>query len=68
MKKVLAEIQDGSFAARFIADQDAGGPEFAAKRKAGEEHPIEQTGRELRQLMAWVKTDDADYTEGTAAR
>jgi ketol-acid reductoisomerase len=68
MKQVLAEIQDGSWAARFIADQDAGGPDFAAKRKAGEEHPIEQTGRELRKLMAWIKTDDADYSEGTAAR
>jgi ketol-acid reductoisomerase len=68
MKQVLAEIQDGSWAARFIADQDAGAPDFTAKRKAGEQHPIERTGRELRQLMAWIKTDDSDYSEGTAAR
>jgi ketol-acid reductoisomerase len=67
MRQVLAEIQDGSFAQRFIDDQDAGGPEFQALRAKGEAHPIEATGRELRKLMAWVETDD-DYTEGTAAR
>ena len=68
MKAILAEIQDGSFAARFIADQDAGAPEFLALRAKGEQHPIEATGRELRKLMAWVDSGDADYTEGTAAR
>jgi len=68
MREVLGEIVDGTFAARFIADQDAGGPEFAALRAAGERHPIEATGRELRQLMAWVKSGDDDYREGTAAR
>jgi ketol-acid reductoisomerase len=67
MKQVLAEIQDGSFAKRFIDDQDAGAPEFTALRAKGEAHPIEATGRELRRLMAWVDTED-DYTEGTAAR
>ena len=67
MKDVLGDIQSGAFAKRFIDDQDAGAPEFAAMRKAGEQHQIEEVGRELRQLMAWVATDD-DYTEGTAAR
>ncbi|MCB0904492.1 MAG: ketol-acid reductoisomerase, partial [Actinobacteria bacterium] len=67
MKAVLGDIQSGAFAKRFIDDQDAGAPEFASLRKAGEEHQIEEVGRELRQLMAWVATDD-DYTEGTAAR
>ncbi len=68
MKEVLTEIQDGSFAARFFADQDAGGPEFAEMRKAAEAHPIEGVGRELRSLMSWIKTSDEDYTEGSAAR
>ncbi len=67
MKQVLTEVQDGTFAQRFIDDQDAGGPEFKALRAAGEAHPIEETGRKLRKLMAWVESDD-DYTEGTAAR
>jgi ketol-acid reductoisomerase len=68
MQQVLAEIQDGSFAARFIADQDAGSPEFKKFREQAESHPIEKTGRELRKLMAWVKSHDSDYVEGTSAR
>jgi len=68
MKGVLADIQDGSFAQRFIDDQDAGAPEFKRLRAEGEQHPIEETGRELRKLMAWVKSHDSDYTEGTATR
>jgi ketol-acid reductoisomerase len=68
MKAVLADIQSGAFAARFIADQDAGAPEFKALRAQGEQHPIEKVGRELRGMMAWVESADDDYTEGTAAR
>ncbi|MBB1483489.1 ketol-acid reductoisomerase [Tessaracoccus sp. MC1865] len=68
MKGVLADIQNGNFAQRFIDDQDAGAPEFKELRAKGEAHPIEATGRELRKLMSWVASDDADYTEGTAAR
>ena len=68
MQAVLADIQNGAFARRFIADQDAGAPEFKALRAKGEQHPIEETGRELRKLMAWVETGDGDYVEGTAAR
>ncbi len=68
MQAVLADVQSGAFAKRFIDDQDAGGPEFAALRAKGEAHPIEETGRELRKLMSWVKTSDGDYVEGTAAR
>jgi ketol-acid reductoisomerase len=68
MKGVLADIQNGTFAARFIADQDAGAPEFKALRAKGEQHPIEETGRKLRGLMSWVQSGDSDYVEGTAAR
>jgi ketol-acid reductoisomerase len=68
MKAVLADIQNGSFAQRFIDDQDKGAPEFKALRAKAEQHPIEATGRELRKLMSWVKSHDADYTEGTATR
>jgi ketol-acid reductoisomerase len=68
MKAVLADIQSGAFAARFIADQDAGAPEFKALRTQGERHPIETVGRELRAMMPWIESGDDDYTEGTAAR
>ena len=67
MKAILTDIQDGTFAARFIADQDAGAPEFKRLRAEGEQHPIEATGAKLRGLMSWVASDD-DYTEGTATR
>ena len=67
MKAVLADIQSGAFAKRFIDDQDAGAPEFKELRKKGEEHPIEATGQELRALFAW-KQQDADYVDGSAAR
>jgi len=68
MQAVLADIRSGAFAARFIADQDAGAPEFTALRAKGEAHPIEAVGRELRGMMSWVKSGDDDYTEGTATR
>ena len=67
MKAVLADIQNGAFAKRFIDDQDAGAPEFKELRTKGEEHPIEATGRELRKLFSWIKNED-DYTEGSVAR
>ncbi|HWC23498.1 MAG TPA: ketol-acid reductoisomerase [Flexivirga sp.] len=70
MKAVLADIQDGSFAKRFIDDQDAGAPEFKAFREKGAQHPIETTGKKLRGLMSWLKDNDtdSDYVEGSAAR
>ncbi len=68
MKDVLADVQSGAFAKRFIDDQDAGAPEFKKFRAEGEKHPIEATGRELRKLMTWVKSNDSDYKEGSAAR
>lgn len=67
MKAVLDDIQSGAFAKRFIADQDNGAKEFLELRAKGAAHPIEATGKELRALFAW-KQQDADYTEGSAAR
>ena len=67
MQAVLSDIQTGAFAKRFIEDQDNGGKEFLELRAKAEQHPIETTGRELRQLFAW-KQEDADYVDGSAAR
>jgi len=67
MQAVLADIQSGAFAKRFIADQDAGAPEFLALREKGAQHPIEATGKQLRSLFAW-KQQDEDYVDGSAAR
>jgi ketol-acid reductoisomerase len=69
MKKVLADVQSGAFAKRFIDDQEAGAPEFKALRAKGESHPIEEVGRNLRKMMSWVKSGNKDdYKEGPAAR
>jgi ketol-acid reductoisomerase len=69
MREVLDEVKDGTFAQRFIDDQDGGGKEFAEFRAEAEKHPIEEVGADLRGMMAWIKThEDDDYTEGTSAR
>jgi ketol-acid reductoisomerase len=70
MRDVLTDIQDGTFARRFITDQDAGAPEFNALRAKGEAHPIEKVGRELRKLFSWLRTADTekDYVEGSTGR
>jgi ketol-acid reductoisomerase len=55
MKRILGEIQDGTYAREFIAEDDAGGPQFASYRKAAAEHPIEEVGERLRGLMSWIR-------------
>ena len=67
MQAVLADIQSGAFAKRFIDDQDNGAAEFMEMREKAASHPIEAVGKELRSLFAW-KQQDEDYTEGSAAR
>lgn len=68
MEGILADIQDGTFARRFIADQDNGGQEFKALRAEGESHPIEATGQNLRKKFGWTQDKDSDYVDGSAAR
>jgi ketol-acid reductoisomerase len=54
MKKILAEIQSGEFTKALIADDEAGGPALKKYREQGAEHPIEVTGKKLRDMMSWV--------------
>ncbi|WP_194411340.1 ketol-acid reductoisomerase [Microbacterium cremeum] len=67
MQAVLADIQSGAFAKRFIDDQDNGATEFLELREKAAQHPIEAVGKDLRALFAW-KQQDEDYVEGNAAR
>ena len=55
MKKVLADIQDGSFVKKLIANVEGGNKELEGMRAKIGEHPIERTGEKLRDLMSWVK-------------
>ena len=54
MKKILSEIQSGEFTRELIEDDDNGGPLLAKYRQQGAEHPIEVTGKKLRDMMSWV--------------
>jgi ketol-acid reductoisomerase len=54
MKKILAEIQSGEFTRELVADHEAGGPNLAKFRAEGAAHPIEVTGKKLRDMMSWV--------------
>ncbi len=55
MKSILAEIQDGTFARNWIAENEAGMPEFRKKMNADLEHPIEKVGADLRGRMDWLQ-------------
>ncbi|MCU1485599.1 MAG: ilvC [Actinomycetia bacterium] len=54
MKKILGEIQDGSFAKEWITEWRSGHKKFDELRKQGEEHQIEKVGAKLRQMMPWI--------------
>ena len=54
MRKILAEIQDGTFAREWVAEDDNGRPTFTKLQSEGEQHSIEQVGSKLRGLMSWV--------------
>src|SRR4051794_26065845 len=57
MKRILGEIQDGTFAKEWVAEDDAGRPQFDKYRAEGAAHPIEEVGGRLRGLMSWIKKD-----------
>ena len=54
MKTVLTEIQDGTFARNWIAENENGMPEFKRKMQADLDHPIEKVGKDLRGRMDWL--------------
>jgi ketol-acid reductoisomerase len=54
MRNLLTEIQDGSFAKRWVAECEAGAPEFKRLRERDRTHQIEEVGRELRGMMSWL--------------
>jgi len=56
MKKILEEVQDGTFASRWIAENTAGGAaHFRAMRRNKAEHELETVGKELRKMYSWGK-------------
>ncbi|MHB8481809.1 MAG: ketol-acid reductoisomerase [Nitrospiria bacterium] len=57
MKKILSEIQGGAFAKEWILENKANRPVFNALSKKGEQHPIEEVGARLREMMPWLKKE-----------
>jgi ketol-acid reductoisomerase len=60
MRKVLREIQDGSFAERWIDENERGREKFLAMRKEHAEHQLEKVGGELRGMMSWLQPRTED--------
>jgi len=59
MRRILEEIQTGSFAKEWISENQVGRPVFNALRKREAEHPIEAVGKKLRSMMGWLKEKKA---------
>ena len=59
MKKILSDIQDGTFAKDFLLDMSSAGSQvhFKAMRKLASEHPSEVVGEEIRKLYSWNGED-----------
>ena len=67
MKKILGEIQSGQFAAEWIAESEAGRPNYKRMQDEGKAHPIEEIGGELRDMMPFIgagKQKVADISGG----
>ena len=60
MKKILSDIQDGTFAKEFLLDMSPAGRQvhFQAMRKLASEHPSEKVGAEIRKLYSWNNEED----------
>jgi len=67
MKTVLKEIQDGSFARAWIAEHQAGLPNYQRYKQADLSHPIEEVGERLRAQMPWLDSADAPVQPRTRA-
>jgi len=68
MAKLLADIRSGEFAREWIAEDDAGRPNFERLRQAAADSQVERTGRPLRQMMSWLDAPtDRDEADGEGA-
>ncbi len=63
MRRILAEIKDGSFAEEFMGEVRSGGKKFDELRKRGREHQVETVGKELRGMMPWIGAGKQSVSE-----
>jgi ketol-acid reductoisomerase len=63
MKKILGEIQSGQFAAEWIAESEAGRPNYKRMQQEGKDHPIEDIGGQLRDMMPFISAGRQKVSE-----
>jgi ketol-acid reductoisomerase len=69
MKKILADVQNGSFAREWMQESAQGGKRFHEMRAQAVDHLIEKVGVELRRMMAWKKPpEEATVAQAQARR
>ena len=68
MKTILDEIQTGKFADEWIAESEAGRPNFTALEQAGHDHPIETVGKKLRAMMPWISQGKTKVSEASGGQ
>jgi len=66
MRKILREIQTGQFAKEFIIENSVGRPMFDKMREAEAQHPIEEVGKRLRDMMSWIREAKKDSSDPNA--
>jgi len=66
MRKILKEIQSGQFAKEFILENQAGAPVLDRFRAIEAQHPIEQVGKQLRDMMSWIREAKKDSSDPNA--
>jgi len=63
MRRILREIQTGQFAKEFILENQVGRPVFDKLREAERNHPIEEVGKRLRDMMSWIREAKKDSSD-----
>ena len=65
MRRILDEIQDGRFADEWIAESEAGRPNYKRLQQAGKDHPVELVGSRLRAMMPWISQGKTKVAEAS---
>lgn len=65
MRRILTEIQDGTFAREWIEENRNGLPNYRRLVEEGKQHPIEKVGRELRAMMPWITAGKQEVTDAS---
>ena len=65
MRRILDEIQDGRFAAEWIAESESGRPNYKRLQQEGKDHPVELVGSRLREMMPWISQGRTKVAEAS---